>query len=147
MVKSKIKKKTQKQETSYELDKYESELREKLKSIMKEEDINLSLFLPVLFDKVPEKNSDEYYVTLKKAGIKTRRGSLSVEEVLNMLKLVGRKLEFTLEGKPITFLEEKIDKKIRLRFTDLMYAADLLNIQINWVKATDGTPKSKKKQK
>ena len=119
------------------LNKYEIELCKMITDIMKQEEVNFSVFLPELVDNVPEKSSAEYFKILKKEQMKLRRGSLSVEEVHRMLNMIGWDFQLILKDKPVEIAKYSLDDKVR--FTDLMRVSELLNIKINWVKTTDGT--------
>ena len=122
-------------EDKLKMNKYEIAFCEQLSDIMAKEEVNFSVFLPVLVDKVPPKSEKEYYKVLKKEQMKLRRGSLSVEEVHNMLKIIGWKFVLTLENKEINLKKFSLDEKVR--FTDLMRICELLGINIKWFKTCD----------
>ena len=71
------------------LNKYETELYNKLSEIMKQEEVNFAKFLPVFVDKIPVKSSPEYFKVLKKEQMKLRRASFSLQQVHDMLELVN----------------------------------------------------------
>ncbi len=122
-------------EDKSKMNKYEIALCEQLSKIMAKEEVNFSVFLPVLVDKVPPKSEKEYYKVLKKEQMKLRRGSLSIEEVYNMLNIIGWQFKLTLDGKEIKLKKLSLDEKVR--FTDLMRICELLEINITWDKTTD----------
>ena len=51
-------------EDKQKMNKYEIELSETLSMIMRKQEVNFSIFLPVLVEKVPEKSSPEYFKLL-----------------------------------------------------------------------------------
>lgn len=114
------------------MNKYEIVLNEQLGKIMKQEEVNFSVFLPVLVDYVPPKSEPEYFKILKKEQMKYRRGSLSVEELHKMLNIIGWDFYLELDGKSIDIVKYSLDDKVR--FTDLMRVCELLNIKINFKK-------------
>lgn len=122
-------------EDKEKMNKYETELCETLSEIMKQEEKNFSVFLPVLVDKVPEKSSAEYFKVLKKEQMKLRRGSLSVQELHDMLNIIGWEFKLSLNNKPIELVKYSLDEKVR--FTDLMRVAELLGINITYEKLPD----------
>ena len=122
-------------EDKLKMNKYEIALCEQLSDIMAKEEVSFSVFLPVLVDKVPPKSEKEYYKVLKKEQMKLRRGSLSIEEVYNMLNIIGWKFVLTLENKEINLKKFSLDEKVR--FTDLMRICELLGINIKWIKTRD----------
>ncbi len=124
-------------EDKQKMNKYETELCESLTDIMKQEEVNFSVFLPVLVGEVPEKSSAEYFKVLKKEQMKLRRGSLSVQEVHDMLKVIGWKFKLTLNGKPIELVKYSLDEKVR--FTELVRVAELIGVNVNFEKITDRT--------
>ena len=124
-------------EDKKKMNTYEIQLSETLSDIMKQEDVNFSVFLPVLVDKVPEKSSEDYFKVLKKEQMKLRRGSLSVQELHDMLKILGWEFRLTLNNKPLELVKYSLDDKVR--FTDLMRVAELIGISIKYAKKGDRT--------
>ena len=120
-------------EDKQKMNKYEIELSETLSNIMKKEEVNFSVFLSVLVDKVPEKSSPEYFKILKKEQMKLRRGSLSVQELHDMLRIVGWEFKIILNNKPVELVKYSLDDKVR--FTDLMRVSELLGCTITYRKA------------
>lgn len=124
-------------EDKQKMNKYETELCKTITDIMKQEEVNFSVFLPVLVDEVPEKSSAEYFKVLKKEQMKLRRGSLSVQELHDMLKVIGWKFKLTLNNKPIELVKYSLDEKVR--YTDLMRVCELMGANIDFEKITDKT--------
>ena len=122
-------------EDKLKMNKYEIALCEQLSDIMAKEDVNFSVFLPVLVDEVPPKSDKEYYKVLKKEQMKLRRGSLSIEEVNNMLNIIGWQFKLALNGKEIKLKKLSLYEKVR--FTDLTRICELLGINITWGKTCD----------
>lgn len=119
------------------LNKYEIALNKQLSDIMETEGVKFPVFLPALVNALPEKSSPDYLKVLKKEHMKYRRSSLTMEEVLKMLNIVGWKLCFSLDNKPIeltSILTLTENNKVRIRFTDFMFICELFNIKIDWVK-------------
>ena len=112
------------------LNKYETWLCETLSDIMKKEEVNFSTFLQVLVEKVPEKSSKEYFKILKKEQMKLRRGSLSLQEVHNMLNVIGWEFKLFLNNTPITL--KKYSLEYRIRFADFVGIAELMGIKIKF---------------
>jgi len=119
-------------EDKQKMNKYEIELSETLSDIMKQEEVNFSVFLPVLVDVVPEKSSPEYFKILKKEQMKLRRGSLSVQELHDMLDVIGWEFKLTLNNKPVELVKYSLDDKVR--FTDLMRVSELIGLNIKYSK-------------
>ena len=115
-------------EDKQKMNKYEIELSDKLSMIMRKQEVNFSVFLPVLVEKVPEKSSSEYFKLLKREQMKLRRGSLSVQELHDMLGVIGWEFILTLDNKRIDLVKYSLDDKVR--FTDLMRVAELLGLTI-----------------
>lgn len=114
------------------MNRFELALSEQLAKIMAEEEVNFSVFLPVLVDYVPPKSEPEYFKILKKEQMKYRRGSLSVEELHKMLNIIGWDFYLELNGKPVDIIRYSLDDKVR--FTDLMRICELINIKIRYKK-------------
>lgn len=129
-------------EDKQKMNKYEIELSETLSDIMKQEEVNFSVFLPVLVDVVPEKSSPEYFKILKKEQMKLRRGSLSVQELHDMLDVIGWEFKLTLNNKPVELVKYSLDDKVR--FTDLMRVAELIGLNITYSKKADRTPQTQR---
>lgn len=119
-------------EDKQKMNKYEIELSDKLSMIMRKQEVNFSVFLPVLVEKVPEKSSSEYFKLLKREQMKLRRGSLSVQELHDMLGVIGWEFILTLDNKRIDLVKYSLDDKVR--FTDLMRVAELLGLTITYDK-------------
>ncbi len=119
------------------LNKYETWLCETLSDIMKKEEVNFSTFLQVLVEKVPEKSSKEYFKILKKEQMKLRRGSLSLQEVHNMLNVIGWEFKLFLNNTPITL--KKYSLEYRIRFADFVGIAELMGIKIKFEKTANRT--------
>ncbi|MCM1266201.1 MAG: hypothetical protein NC200_08395 [Candidatus Gastranaerophilales bacterium] len=128
-------------EDKAKLNRFENGICETLSNIMKQEEVNFSVFLPVLVDEVPEKSSPEYFKILKKEQMKLRRGSLSIQELHDILNIIGWEFKLTLDNKPINLVKYSLDEKVR--FTDLMRISELLGIKIIYSKKVDRTPKTK----
>lgn len=129
-------------EDKLKMNKYEIELSETLSDIMKKEEVNFSIFLPVLVGEVPEKSSAEYFKILKREQMKLRRGSLSVQELHDMLNVIGWEFTLTLNNKPVELVKYSLDDKVR--FTDLMRVAELIGLNITYSKKSDrGVKKDK----
>lgn len=129
-------------EDKQKMNKYEIELSETLSDIMKQEEVNFSIFLPVLVGDVPEKSSAEYFKILKKEQMKLRRGSLSVQELHDMLDVIGWEFKLTLNNKPVELVKYSLDEKVR--FTDLMRVAELIGLNIKYSQKADRTPKTQR---
>ena len=124
------------------LNKYETELYNKLSEIMKQEEVNFAKFLPVFVDKIPVKSSPEYFKVLKKEQMKLRRASFSLQQVHDMLELVNWEFKLSLDNKPIELKKYALEYKIR--FADLMGIAELMGINITFAKKGDrGVKKDK----
>lgn len=119
-------------EDKQKMNKYEIELSDKLSMIMRKQEVNFSAFLPVLVEKVPKKSSSEYFKLLKREQMKLRRGSLSVQELHDMLGVIGWEFILTLDNKRIDLVKYSLDDKVR--FTDLMRVAELLGLTITYDK-------------
>lgn len=124
-------------EDKQKMNNYEIELSETLYEIMRQEEVNFSIFLPVLVKKVPEKSSPEYFKLLKREQMKLRRGSLSVQELHDMLEVIGWEFILTLDNKRIDLVKYSLDDKVR--FTDLMRVAELIGLNITYNKKGDRT--------
>lgn len=128
-------------EDKQKMNKYEIELSDKLSMIMRKQEVNFSVFLPVLVEKVPEKSSSEYFKLLKREQMKLRRGSLSVQELHDMLGVIGWEFILTLDNKRIDLVKYSLDDKVR--FTDLMRVAELLGLTITYDKKRSIEPHEK----
>lgn len=122
-------------EDKAKLNRFENDLCETISSIMKQEEVNFSVFLPALVDEVPEKSSQEYFKILKKEQMKLRRGSLSIQELHDLLGVIGWEFHLTLNNKPLELIKYALDDKVR--FTDLMRISELLGINITYSKKAD----------
>lgn len=119
-------------EDKQKMNKYEIELSKTLLGIMREEEVNFSVFLQVLVGDVPEKSSPEYIKILKREQMKLRRGSLSIQELHDMLEVIGWEFKLTLNNNPIKLVKYSLDDKVR--FTDLMRIAELMGVKISYIK-------------
>ncbi len=119
------------------LNKYEKRLCNELSDIMKREEVKFSRFLPLLVKEVPEKSSEEYFKILKKQQMKLRRGSLSLQEVHDILDVMGWEFKLLLNGTPIKL--KKYSLEFRIRFADLIGIAELMGMEVKFAKKADRT--------
>lgn len=120
-----------------ELNRFELKLQKDIENLMLEKGVKFSVFLPVLRPDMPEdKSSNDYKNKHKAEYLKQLRASYSVNEVANMLDILGYEIIFKVgkqKLRPATY--NKID--VKLKYTDVMATCELLGIEIEWVKYTD----------
>ena len=120
-----------------ELNRFELKLQKDVENLMLEKGVKFSIFLPVLRTDMPEdKSSNDYKNKHKAEYLKQLRASYSVNEVANMLDILGYKIIFKVGKQKITpETYNKLD--VKLKYTDVMATCELLGIEIEWVKYTD----------
>jgi len=122
-----------------QLNRLELKLQKDIEAIMADNEVKFSVFLPVLRDDLPEdKSSNDYKNKHKAEYLKQLRASYSIEEIKNMLSVLGYELVLKLNNKVIAPVKYGLND-IKVKYTDLMAVCELLGINITWRKKVDRT--------
>ena len=126
-------------ESLKKLNRLEHLLQAKLDSLMYEEGVKFTIFLPVLrpHDLPVDTKSQEYKNKHKTEYLKHLRASFSLEEIVKILKVLNYELKLTLDNKAIRLKKIKLpDEDIKIRYTDFMAICELLGVNIEWLKTS-----------
>ena len=127
-----------------QLNKYESELKLAIEDLMLRHEVNFSAFIDILRNDLPEdKSSNDYKIKYRAEYIKLLRASFTVNEVKNMLMVLGYNLVF-FNDKTEIFAVPKILQDTRIKYIDLMAVCELLGITIEWQKSSIEGTKNRK---